>query len=336
VGLDISQIAHGGGVGVYTQKLAEELIKIPDLQTVFFYSSLRKPYTGNLPNVKNFKIPPTVLEILFNKMRIIPMEKFIGKVDIFHSSDWTQPKSRAKKVTTYHDLVALKFPEWSHPKIVEVHKNRLKLVEKEIDMVIAVSDATKKDLMDISRIPAEKIRVVYEGVGEEFKQKSSSDVEEFRRKYNLSKDFILAIGGVGKRRNLEKVKEAAENYNLVITGENIPRIPAEEMPLLYNAAEVLLYPSFYEGFGLPILEAMACGTPVITSNISSMPEVGGEAPEYVNPEKAEEIKKAVDRVIGDKGLREEMIKRGLQQAKKFSWEKCAQETVKVYKEMLSV
>ncbi len=336
MGLDISQIAHGGGVGVYTQKLAEELIKIPDLQTVFFYSSLRKPYTGNLPNVKNFKIPPTVLEILFNKMRIIPMEKFIGKVDIFHSSDWTQPKSRAKKVTTYHDLVALKFPEWSHPKIVEVHKNRLKLVEKEIDMVIAVSDATKKDLMDISRIPAEKIRVVYEGVGEEFKQKSSSDVEEFRRKYNLSKDFILAIGGVGKRRNLEKVKEAAENYNLVITGENIPRIPAEEMPLLYNAAEVLLYPSFYEGFGLPILEAMACGTPVITSNISSMPEVGGEAPEYVNPEKAEEIKKAVDRVIGDKGLREEMIKRGLQQAKKFSWEKCAQETVKVYKEMLSV
>ena len=101
--MDISQIAHGGGVGTYTQNLALGLAQMQDFKTVFFYSSLRKPYRGNLSNVKSFSVPPTLLELLFNRLRILPIETFIGEVDVFHSSDWIQPKTKAKKVTTYHD-----------------------------------------------------------------------------------------------------------------------------------------------------------------------------------------------------------------------------------------
>lgn len=319
---------------MYTQRLAEELAQNRNLDMAFFYASLRRPYTGNLQNVRSFRYPPTVLEILFNKIRLIPIEKFLGSLDIFHSSDWTQPKTKAKKVTTYHDVVAIKYPQWSHPKIVAVQKRRLKIVEKEIDMVIAVSQSTKKGLLQTSRIPEEKIVVIYEGVGEQFKRYDENKVQIFKREMGLPNKFVLAIGGIGERRNLERVKEASKNYNLIITGQTIPWVDDDKLSLLYNAAEVLLYPSFYEGFGLPILEAMASGTPVITSNTSSMPEVGGEAVEYVNPESVIDIENKLRFVMEDNKKRESMTKKGLVQAKKFSWQKCAQETVEMYKNLM--
>jgi glycosyltransferase involved in cell wall biosynthesis len=334
VGFDISQIAHSGGVGIYTSNLAEELLTQKDLEMVFFYSSLRRPYNGKLPHVKSFPMPPILMEPLFNRRRILSMERLIGPVDIYHSSDWVQPPTKAKKVTTYHDVVPLKYPQWSHPKIVEVHKRRLKLVEKEIDMVIAVSEATKKDLIEVSSIPEQKITVVYEGVGDQFHPQDPHKVEQFRRKINLPSDFILAIGGVGERRNLKRVKEAADGYNLVITGQTIPWVTAEDLPLLYSASKLLLYPSLYEGFGLPILEAMACGTPVITSNVSSMPEVGGEAAVYVDPNYLDNIMEKVNEVMNNESFREEVIKKGLERSKMFTWEKCAEETTKVYEGLI--
>src|SRR6266508_3063827 len=109
VGMDISQTAHRGGVATYTKSLAEELSNIPKLEIVYFYSSLRIPYKGNLKNVKSFRLPPMILEPLFNKVRRVSVERFIGAVDIFHSSDCVQPSSKAKKVTTYHDVVPLKY-----------------------------------------------------------------------------------------------------------------------------------------------------------------------------------------------------------------------------------
>lgn len=336
VGFDISQLAYQGGVVTYTKNLAKELVKISEFEMVFFYSSMRKPYNGILENVKQFPLPSIALEVIFNKFRKIPIEKFIGPIDIFHSSDWVQPKTSAKKVTTYHDIVPLKYPQWSHPKIVSVHKKRLELVEKEIDMIIAVSEATKKDLLEISKIPKEKITVIYEGVDEKFKPQDVKEIKQFKKKYKLPDEFILAIGGVGERRNLKRVKETAKDYNLVITGETIPWISDEELPLLYSASKVLLYPSLYEGFGLPILEAMACGTPVITSNVSSMPEIGGEAAIYVNPEDVEGIKRVIEEIMGNMGVKEEKIKKGFIQAKKFSWKKCAEETVRVYQKVLKL
>lgn len=333
IGFDISQVAHFGGVATYTKNLAAELSKIPNLEMKFFYSSLRKPYSGTLPHVKSYPLPPTLTEILFNKWRLFPIEQFIGPIDIFHSSDWMQPKTKAKKVTTYHDVVPLKYPEWSHPKIVAVHKKRLILVEKEIDMVIAVSEFTKKELIEVSKIPEKKITVVYEAAGEQFKPLPLEEAEQFKKKLKLPENFILSIGGIGERRNLKRAKEAAKDYNLVITGETMPAIPDEQMPLLYNAASVLLYPSLYEGFGLPILESMACGTPVITSNLSAIPEVGGNAVIYVKAENVEDISKNLKSVMSDEELRNEMRSKGLEQAQKFSWKKAAQETRLIYENL---
>src|SRR3989344_4370880 len=280
--MDISQMAHIGGVGFYTKELTEELSKIKDLEMVYFYSSLRKPYSGNLKDVRKYKIPPTLFEMLFNKWRNVGIEKFIGPVDVFHSSDWTEPPSKAKKVTTYHDLVPIIHPEWSHPKIVTVAKRRLKLVEKEIDMVICVSKSTTKDLLKVSNIPREKMVVIYEGVSKQFKVQEKTKVEAFKKRLNLPDEFVLAIGGIGSRRNTPRIIDATKGLPSIITGRDIDyeSVQFEDMPLLYASAKVLLYPSLYEGFGLPILEAMAVGTPVITSNVSSMPEAGGDASIY--------------------------------------------------------
>ncbi len=331
VGMDISQIAHGGGVATYTLNLAGQLSKLPDLEMIYFYSSLRKPYQGSLKNVKKYRLPPTLFEMLFNRWRNVSIERFLGPLDVFHSSDWTQPPCSAKKVTTYHDVVPLKYPSWSHPKIVAVHKRRLYLVEKEIDMVIAVSNSTKKDLLEVSNIPEEKITVIYEGSTADFKPQSKEKIKQFRNKYNLPDKFVLAIGGIGERRNLARIKEAAKDYNLVIAGQTIPWLSINELELLYNSAQVLLYCSLYEGFGIPILDGFACGLPVITSNISSMPEIGGDGAVYVDPMDIEDIKKKLKMVMEDKIIREELVKKGLIQVKKFSWEKCATETAKIYK-----
>jgi glycosyltransferase involved in cell wall biosynthesis len=333
VGFDISQLAHHGGVATYTQNLASHLQSQKDLEMIFFYSSLRKPYRGNLKNVKKFKLPPSFFEVLFNKMRNVPIERFLGPTDVFHSSDWVQPPSKAKKITTFHDVVPLKFPQWSVPKIVEVHKRRLEIVEKEIDMVIAVSEATKKDLLEISKIPKEKITVVYEGVDSRFKKLSEKEVAEFRKKYKLPEKFVLAIGGIGERRNLDRIKEASKDYKLIITGQTIPWLSHDEFPLLYNCASVLMYPSLYEGFGLPILEAMACGTPVVTSNVSSMPEIAGGAAFLVEAEDVKDLGKNLKVAMEDKEARNDKIEKGFLQSSKFTWEKSSKQTAQIYRQL---
>lgn len=334
VGMDISQTAHPGGVATYTQNLAGELSKTKDLEMVYFYSSLRKRYRGGLKNVKKYHLPPKLFQMVFNKWRNVPIDKFIGSVDIFHSSDWIQPPTRALKVTTYHDVVPIKYPAWSHPSIVEVHKKRLQLVEKEIDMVIAVSHTTKKDLMEVSSIPDEKIAVIYEGPTSDFKGVSGGKIKQFKKKYNLPDDFVLAIGGVGERRNLRKIKEAAKDYHLVITGQTIPWLDVNELGLLYSSAKVLLYASLYEGFGLPILDAFCAGLPVITSNISSMPEVGGDAVVYADPLNVWDIRRKLEKVMEDADLRKDLIKKGLKRVKRFSWENAAQQTANIYRGLM--
>lgn len=334
VGLDISQLAFSGGVVTYTKNLAKNLNLQKNIEMIFFYASLRKPYQDDLPNVKSFLLPSSLMELLFNRLRFPPIETFLGEVDIFHSSDWTQPPTKSKKVTTYHDLTPLKYPDWSHPKIVEVNRRRIKIVEKEVDKVIAVSENTKRDLLELSNIAKDRISVIYEGVGEEFMPRSEDVKKELKEKLGLPERFVLAIGGVGKRRNLDRIKEAAKDYNLIITSETIPLLDDKDMSVLYSAASILLYPSLYEGFGLPVLEAMASGLPVITSNTSSLPEVGGDAAVYVDPQNIADIKKNLDLVMQDDQKRAEMIKKGALQAKKFSWQKCALETSSVYFQLM--
>lgn len=333
VGFDISQIVYKGGVSGYTKNLTKELQKNEDLEMIYFFSSLRKRYHGDLKNVKKFRLPPSLFEVLFNRLRNVSIEKFIGYIDIFHSSDWVQPPSKARKVTTYHDVIPIKFPQWSDPKIVSVHKRRLKIVEREIDKVIAVSESTKKDLLSVSTLKPEQIEVIYEGVAENFKRASDEEITEFKKKYKLPEKFVLVVGGIGKRKNLERIKNASKDFNLVISMKDVD-VEDEELPILYSAADALVYASLYEGFGLPILEAMACGVPVITSNVSSMPEIAGPSAILVNPEKTDEIKRALSNVMHDKELRKELIEKGEKRAKEFTWKKAAEETLRVYQYLM--
>lgn len=334
VGMDISQLAHKGGVATYTDKLSQQLSNISDLEMVYFFSSLRKKSPLFIHgNIKKFYLPPTLFEILFNRWRNVPIERFLGPIDIFHSSDWTQPPTKAKKVTTYHDVIPIKYPEWSHPKIVDVHKRRLSLVEKEIDHVIVVSETTKRDLMEVSLIPEKKITVIFEGPSADFKPQPNETIKRFKQKYSLPEKFVLAIGGIGERRNLDRIKQAAKDYNLVVTGQTIPWLELDELGQLYQSASVLIYASLYEGFGIPILDAFACGIPVITSDLSSMPEVGGDAAIYVDPYSVENIKEKINMVTTDQKLRQEVIKKGFERVRQFSWKKAAEQTYLIYQNL---
>lgn len=178
IGIDISQIVYEGtGVANYTKSLMENLLRVDKKKSnyILFASSLRRRkwlngYMAKLlkkyKNVsgKTYPLPPALLDFLWNRLHIFPIEWFIGPVDVFLSSDWTQPPTiKAKKVTTVHDLTPLKFPKEMHPKIVAVHKRRMKWVKKECDLIMADSKATKKDLVEIIGIPEKKIRVIYLG-----------------------------------------------------------------------------------------------------------------------------------------------------------------------------
>lgn len=183
IGIDISQIVYPGtGVGEYTKRLVESLLRIDEKnEYILFFSSLRKdirnwklpclPVGRKIRNarvkVKQYKIPPTILDILWNRLHIAPIEWFIGDVDVFISSDWTQPPTiKAKQVTVIHDLASLKYPAEHHAKIVAVQRRRLKRVQKKCDLIICVSEATKKDVINLLGITESKIRVIYEGGGQ--------------------------------------------------------------------------------------------------------------------------------------------------------------------------
>jgi glycosyltransferase involved in cell wall biosynthesis len=197
-------------------------------------------------------------------------------------------------------------------------------------MVIAVSEATKKDLLKVSKISPDKIVVIYEGVDTRFKPQNTKEINQFRKKYQLPEEFVLAIGGIGERRNIKRLRIACQDFPLIVAGEDIARVPDEELPLLYASSRLLAYPSLYEGFGLPVLEAQACGVPVVTSDVSSLPEVGGMAAAYVDPTDIKELQKTIRTVFYDDGIRKEMVKEGLKNASLFSWEKTVRQTKEVY------
>lgn len=317
VGIDISQTVFlGTGVAVYTQNLILNLLRIDKKNNyVFFGSSLRQHRKGFWP------IPPTILEILWNQFHVFPVENFIGNIDVFHSSDWTQPPTKAKKVTTIHDLVVYKYPESLHPQIVAVQRRRLEWVKKECDLIIAVSQNTKKDIIEILKIPEEKIKVIYEAAN-----------PIFRPVIKKTKPYVLGMGAPNSRKNIEKLKAAVRGLNLEsIELKIVNNVSMENLVELYSNALCFVYPSLYEGFGIPILEAFNCGCPVITSNISSMPEVGGDAAVYADPLNINDLADKIKFVL--KTDREKFAKKGFAQAKKFSWEKTAKETIKAYESL---
>lgn len=357
IAIDVSAVVYGTGVSTYTQELVRALISLDKKnEYILFGGSLRRKdeinkfistLKGDSLQGKTFSIPPSFADLLWNRMHLLPIEKLIGKVDVFHSSDWTQPPSKAYKVTTVHDLAHVKFPELIHPKISSVHTRRLKWVKKEVDRIIVPSLATKNDLLDLG-FEESRIVVIHEGVDGAIKKVSKNDIEKVRRKFSIQGDYLLSVGA-NPRKNTARIITALKKLkqddryralSLVVVGQPsnidtsdvgdvnfVGHISDKEFPVFYAGAKVLVYPSLYEGFGIPILDAFKMGLPVVTSNIGSMAEVAGDAAVLVDPGSEESISKGIVKAIDQ---RESLISKGYVRVKQFSWEKAASETLNVY------
>ena len=263
------------------------------------------------------------------------------------------PKSK-KLVVTIHDVAFLIYPESFSSFFRIYYKLIMPVVVKRADKIITVSNYSKNELEKYYPLSKGKIEVIYLGLNEGFKV-----LDNIKKK-----NQILYVGSINKRKNFIGVIKAfkllnQKDFTLLIVGNfstnfsideldkiilekaktnpNIAfksGISDEELVKLYNESKLFVFPSFYEGFGLPVLEAMACGTPVVCSNSSSLPEVGGDAVVYCDPHSIENIKEKIEMVLSDEVLQQKMIQKGLERAKEFSWEKSADEHVKVFQEVL--
>lgn len=369
IAIDVSQIIYGTGASNYTKNLIKALLAIDNVNNyILFGTSLRSYFKlrdfrrelENYPNVqfKYFPIPSTLSEILLNRLRLFPIDKFVGVVDVFHSSDWTQPKVKSlntKKITTVHDMVPFLFQNSAHPKIVSTHKRRLSLVKQEVDLILADSYTTKEDIVKFLQIPEEKIRVVYLAPSQNFQYQDQEKVAPVLSKYKIKKPYILSVATQEPRKNIQKLLDVFEqiqkrrpDLSLVLTGkygwgpglrtsENViwtGYVPDDDLIALYSGCRVFTYPSLYEGFGLPILEAMACGAPVVTSNNSSMAEIAKDAAILVDPRSLTQLTRAIEMVL-DLNMEnyQKMVQASIHRAKQYTWEKTAKETLDAYNQL---
>lgn len=352
IGLDISQIVYQTGVSRYTAELVKQLLKIDsDNQYVLYAGSLRqrsilKTFTAALPRKTKLilsPLAPKLADVFFNRLNL-SIDPFLGPVDIFHASNWVLPRCQAPIIATIHDLTFIKYPEEHVPYYVKAHQRHLNRAKKYAQAIIAVSQATKKDLIE-QGISSEKIHVVYEAPSAIFKPTKTPG---FKEKYQLNKPFILSVGTQEPRKNLGRLIQAWQplqrQFDLVIVGKFgwgeaahpnpgiklLGFVPDEALAELYSNAAVFVYPSLYEGFGLPVAEALSCGCPVVTSNCSSLPEVGGPVAIYVDPKSITAITQGIKQALVQAPKLRQL---GLVQAKRFSWEKTAKETLKIYQEV---
>jgi len=371
IGIDISSLPYGTGVSNYTLNLVKNLLKIDSKNTYkLFFSSLRQPLPKPItPLLKNknvklyhFKLPPSLLELLSVKLKILPLETLVGPLDLFHAWDSIPLHTKTKKrIITIHDLSPILFPQTHHPKTIARYHRLLKNLGK-YNQIIAVSNSTKKDIQKLTSLSSEKITVIYEAAEKKYaaflKLKNSTQEKKtnsIKKKYNLQ-DFILAQATREPRKNLKRLVKAFIAFKkdhpksplqLALTGkygwgdDTLPShpdlktlgyLPEEDMVPIHAAATILAYPSLYEGFGLPVLKAMAVKTPVITGNLSSLPEVAGNAAILVNPKSEKEIQKAIEKITTQEKTKKDLQEKGIKQAKKFSWAKAARQTLELYKQ----
>ncbi|HKB88278.1 MAG TPA: glycosyltransferase family 1 protein [Patescibacteria group bacterium] len=347
VGIDVSQVVYGTGVSVYTKNLVENLLRLDhNNEYVLFAGSLRRKadILSLLPTTKVFPIPPMLADVIWNRLHMFPIEKFIGNIDVFHSSDWSEPPSSAFKVTTIHDLYPIKFPKLINGVVRDVHKRRLSWVFQESKRIIVPSNSTKNDLLEIG-LSENLIRVIPEAPT--LTRPNDSLIDSVKSKYGIVGDYLISIGAT----RLKNTKAIVKSFHLARPGKDLKLIvvgrpsgiefPVErnvrflghvdsnDLAALLSGSSGLLFASLYEGFGIPILDAFNCSVPVVTSNISSMSEVAGNAAILVDPTSIESITEGIEKVIrGPKAY----IDKGLRRVKDFSWEKTAKMTLDVYRE----
>ena len=375
IGIDYTAaVRQGAGIGRYTRELVRALAELDRSHDYVLFAAAggqRPADTDWPPNFQMRSVPLSdrALAILWHRLRLpLWVELVTGAVDIFHSPDFVLPPvRRAKTLVTVHDLSFIRYPQCADANL-RVYLN--KVVPRSVhraNLVLADSQSTKDDLVELLGVAPDRIEVVYPGVEKRFRPiEDQALLEKVRKRYDLPPRFILGLGTLQPRKNFTRLIEAFASLqvckfaslHLVIAGgkgwlyEEIfatveqlslkkkvvfPGFVADEdLPALYNLADLFVFPSLYEGFGLPPLEALACGTPVITSDASSLPEVVGEAGPMVEATDVEALAEAMKRVLEDDALRERMIAKGMKQARKFTWEQAAAKLLNLYEAISNI
>lgn len=356
IGIDI-QSTQGKltGIGHYTKNLLENMKNTPGLE----FSHYRHPKETDLNTIERIYWENILLPKLFKK----------DNLDILHLTGFAGPllTGKARKITTVHDLIGMIYPANLAPISRFYWQCWLPACVKNSRIIIAVSEHTKRDIIKLLKVPQDRIRVTYEAANESFHYiPERQDLRQALKKYGINTRYILNVGTVEPRKNIVTLIKVFAAYlnraneremSLVIVGKkgwsyNECMITAErlsiqkhiifcdyvdmaDLPILYNLAEVFIYPSLYEGFGLPVLEAMRCGTPVICSNTSSLPEIASDSAMLVDPLNDLDILNAIDNVLSDNSLKKSLSDKALKRSEQFSWKRTAQETISIYKEVMA-
>jgi glycosyltransferase involved in cell wall biosynthesis len=362
IGIDASKItlAQKTGTENYSFNLLRELLAIDQSNEYILYLRDDPPaFALGRKNVIAKRIP---LPRLWTQAGLAT-EVLFSPPDVLFIPAHTMPvvhRPGLKTVVTIHDLGA-EFLQEYHQFPQKLYLNRsTEFVTKFASHLIAVSRATKQDLVTKMSVPEERISVIYEAWDRElFHKPDFAEIENVRSKYNLKEGYLIFVGTVQPRKNLVRLIEAFSQakigLDLVIAGKTgwlaepiyqapqkfgvqsrvkfLGHVPNEDLPGLYGGAQALVFPSLYEGFGLPVLEAMACGSAVLTSSSTSLPEVGGEAALYVDPLEVGSIKRGIEAIVINEQLRHRLLAEGIKQVQKFSWQRAARETLGVLKKV---
>lgn len=370
--IDISAAVHAkAGIGRYAQSLAEALIRHEPGCFALFYNRLkdsRQP--AGLESVPYQTVhagyKPWRMAVWLGQLTGIGFNRLVPDATLFHATEHLLPPLRnVPTVLTVHDMIFKLFPEHQKRLNYWYLNATMPLYCRRADAIITVSKSSKRDIVTHYGLDAAKVTVVYEAAAPEFAPAPLAAVEDVRRRYGVSEQFMIHVGTIEPRKNLTRLVEALHSLRgrglsiplLVVGGKGwlhdeffrrledlgmrdlvkFPGyVPSEDLPLLYNAATLTVMPSVYEGFGLPVLESMACGTPVVASRASSLPEVGGSAACYLDPYDVEGMAEIIHDVWLDADLRVHMREQGLVQAASFSWERAAEETLQVYNTILDI
>ena len=369
IGLDITALIYQRGVSRYTANLVRALSTHTNNHLKLYGSSLRqhafltasaKSLTSNKVQDQYHiqKLPPSVLQLLWS-LGLNQVQSHFSKLDVFHSWDWIQPPDKnIPLVSTIHDLAILKYPETAHPKIVKAHQKSWQQLKDRKAHIIAVSQATKKDVVELLNFPNWRVHVVPEALPTEILDISLSlidkDITVIKNKYQLDKPYILFVGVREPRKNLERLIKAwlplQEKVDLIVVGDKgwseqtvtnsthlrfLGKVSDQALCVLYSEAELFAYPSLYEGFGLPILEAFQYGTPVLTSDLSAMIEVAGNAAELVDPFSITDIRRGINKILNENSeSQKKRLQRMIIRKQMFDWKKVAWQTEKVYQQAI--
>jgi glycosyltransferase involved in cell wall biosynthesis len=355
------------GIGTYVRNLLRELAR-QDTQNDYLilcreadWDSVEALGPRFRPVVEN-AAPYSIAEQF-----ALPMDLRREAADLFHAPHYVLPPlTPCRSVVTIHDCIHLRFPQYLPNRIGYAYaRAQMWTATHRAARVITVSEASKRDILRYFRVPESRIAVIYNAIDERFwQQPAEDDIARVRERYRLDNPFVLYAGNIKPHKNLERLIEAfnllrqhaaMKDVQLLIIGDEISKyatlrravhryklhkhvrffgfVSDQTLAALYRLAAVFVFPSLYEGFGLPPLEAMASGTPVITSNVSSLPEVVGDAALMIDPYEPAAIADAMQRVLDDPALAADLSRRGLARAREFSWERSIARVREIYAEV---